>query len=172
LSREPAALTTMAASKDDLGARAATLVTSVTWPGKPGERIVAPLTAQEQRRFEAGRETYKSICQACHQPDGRGQDKLAPSLIGSPFAVASAEIPARILLSGKEGPIGLMPPIGSTLNDEQIAGVLTYIRREWGHTAAPVDPALIATIRALTSSRTRPWTDAELAALPAGRGGG
>jgi mono/diheme cytochrome c family protein/glucose/arabinose dehydrogenase len=172
LSREPAALTTLAGSKDDLGARAATLMASVTWPGKPGERIIAPLTAQEQQRFEAGREIYKSICQACHQPDGRGQDKLAPSLIGSPLAVASAEIPARILLSGKEGPIGLMPPIGSTLNDEQIAGVLTYIRREWGHTAAPVEPALIATIRALTSSRTRPWTDAELAALPAGRGGG
>ena len=35
-------------------------------------------------------------------------------------------------LNGKEGPIGLMPPIGVVLSDEQIAAVLTYIRREWG----------------------------------------
>ena len=25
-----------------------------------------------------------------------------------------------------------MPPVGLTLTDDQIAGVLTYIRREWG----------------------------------------
>ncbi len=46
----------------------------------------------------------------------------------------------RILLNGKEGTIGLMPPVGQTLNDEQIAGVLTYIRRMWGHTGSPVSP--------------------------------
>ena len=32
-----------------------------------------------------------------------------------------------------------MPPLGSALTDEQIAAVLTYIRREWGQTASPVD---------------------------------
>ena len=172
LTREPTALTGLAGSMDDLGARAATLVTFVTWPGKRGERIVAPLRADEQQRFDAGREVYRTICQACHQPDGRGQDKLAPSLIASPFALANAEIPARILLNGKEGSIGLMPPIGSALNDDQIAAVLTYIRREWGHTATPVDAALIKRMRALTSSRTRPWTETELLALPASRRGG
>ncbi len=65
-----------------------------------------------------------------------------------------------------------MPPIGSALTDEQIAAVLTYIRREWGHAATPVDAALIKTIRTLTAGRTRPWTDSELMAVPAnGRGG-
>jgi mono/diheme cytochrome c family protein len=32
---------------------------------------------------------------------------------------------ARILLAGKEGAIGLMPPLASALSDEQIAAVLT-----------------------------------------------
>ena len=59
-----------------------------------------------------------------------------------------------------------MPPIGSVLNDEQIAAVLTYIRREWGNGASPVDPALVKSIRALTAGRTRPWTDSELLTLP------
>ncbi len=172
LTREPTPLTTLAASTEELSARAATLVTYVTWPGKRGETIVAPLTADEQRRFDAGREVYRNICQACHQPDGRGQDRLAPSLIASPLALANAGIPARILLNGKEGSTGLMPPIGSALTDEQIAAVLTYIRREWGHAATPVDAALIKTVRTLTAGRTRPWTESELMAVPAnGRGG-
>lgn len=169
LNREPAALTALAASKDDLAPRAATLLTAVTWPGKPGETIITPLTAAEQRRYDAGREVYANICQPCHQPDGRGQASLAPSLITSPLALAAGGIPARILLNGKEGSVGLMPPIGSALNDEQIAGVLTYIRRSWGNTAAPVDPGLVKSIRALTAGRTRPWTDEELLAITPAR---
>ena len=172
LDREPGALTSLAVSTDDLGSRAVTLLATVTWPGKPGEAVLAPLTAVEQQRFDAGREVYRNICQACHQADGRGQDKLAPSLIVSPLALADAAIPARILLNGKEGSVGLMPPIGSMLNDDQIAAVLTYIRREWGNAATPVDPALIKTMRALTAGRTKPWTDAELNALPRGSGPG
>jgi len=136
------------------------------WPGKPGVEADAPaLTAEQQKRFDAGREIYRNICQACHQPDGRGQEKLAPPLIGSPLALAPPDIPARILLGGKEGPIGLMPPIGSALDDEQIASVLTYIRREWGQAASAVDPSTIKTVRAETASRTRPWSDAELRAM-------
>jgi mono/diheme cytochrome c family protein len=142
------------------------------WPGKPGAAAPLPaLTADEQRRFDAGAEVYKNICQACHQPDGRGQDRVAPSLVGSALALAPPEIPARILLNGKEGPVGLMPPIGATLNDDQIAGVLTYIRREWGQPGTPVDPATVKAVRAQTASRTRPWTNDELLSMmPAGRG--
>lgn len=172
LKREPAPFTALAASTDDLAARAKTVLTHVTWPGKRGEASVTPLTAAEARRFDEGREIYKNICQACHQADGRGQDQLAPSLVASRLALASPEIAARILLNGKEGSVGLMPPIGSALNDDQIAAVLTYVRREWGNDGSPVDAALIKRMRALTAARTRPWTDGELNALPAaGRGG-
>ena len=117
--------------------------------------------ADEQERFDAGQEVYKNICQACHQPDGRGQEKVAPSLVGSALALAPAEVTARILLNGKEGPIGLMPPVGSVLTDDQIAAVLTYIRREWGQAGTPVDPATVKSVRALTAGRTRPWTNDE-----------
>jgi mono/diheme cytochrome c family protein len=139
----------------------------VTWPGKAGDAAaVTPLSAAEQKRFDLGREVYRNVCQSCHQPDGRGQDKLAPSLIGSVVALASPDIPARVLLNGKEGTTGLMPPIGASLNDEQVASVLTYVRREWGQTGAPVPLETIATIRRLTADRARPWTDGELMKLP------
>jgi mono/diheme cytochrome c family protein len=163
LSREPGALTRLAAGTDDLSGRAAKLLARISWPGKAGEPApVAPLTAEEQRRFEAGQEVYRNLCQSCHQPDGRGQDKLAAGLVGSSMALAPPEVPVRILLHGKEGAIGLMPPIGGTLNDEQIAGVLTYIRREWGNSGAPVDAATVEAVRGITKGRARPWTDAEL----------
>jgi mono/diheme cytochrome c family protein len=168
LNSEPSAMSAMSKRTDDLAARAANVLARVEWPGKPGASApVAPLTPEEQQRFDAGREVYRNICQTCHQPDGRGQEKIAPSLIGSTLALAAPDIPARILLNGKEGPIGLMPPVGSVLTDDQIAGVLTYIRREWGQAGSPVDSATVKTVRDANAGRTRPWTHAELLALAA-----
>ena len=73
------------------------------------------------------------------------------------------------MLNGKEGPIGLMPPLGNALTDDQIAAVLTYVRREWGHSASAVDPAVVIATRKATADRTRPWTNDELTALLGGR---
>ena len=75
----------------------------------------------------------------------------------------SVEALARVLLQGKEGSVGLMPALGATLSDDQIAASLTYLRRAWGHTASPVDPATVKKIRDETAGRTRPWTSDELA---------
>jgi mono/diheme cytochrome c family protein len=173
LSKEPSAFSALASTTTELGPRAAEVLKRVEWPGKPGAAApITPLTPEEQQRFNAGQEVYRNICQACHQPDGRGQDRVAPSLVGSPLALASPDIPARILMNGKEGPIGLMPPVGFTLSDEQIAGVLTYIRREWGQDGTPVDVATVKQVREMTKDRTRPWKHDELMALvAAGRGG-
>ena len=81
------------------------------------------------------------------------------------MTTAPAEIPIRILLNGKEGAFGLMPAIGGKLNDEQIANVLTYVRREWGQAASPVDADTVKAVRALSAGRSRPWTDDELMKL-------
>jgi putative membrane-bound dehydrogenase-like protein len=172
LVREPVAFATLAGGSDTLASRAANVLGRIEWPGKPGAaNPVAPLTAAEQQRFDSGREVYRNICQACHQPDGRGLARVAPSLIGSVLALAPSEITARILLNGKEGAVGLMPPIGATLTDDQIASVLTYVRREWGQAGDPVDPATVEAVRAQTATRTRPWTDDELLLMMSGRGG-
>jgi mono/diheme cytochrome c family protein/glucose/arabinose dehydrogenase len=165
LSREPALTSLASSDQSGLGQRVTAVLARVEWPGKPGVAVAAPLTAEEQQRFNAGREVYQSLCAACHQPDGRGRENVAPSLLGSEFALAPAGVPARIVLNGKEGTTGLMPPLGSVLTDDQIAAVLTYIRREWGHTASAVDAATIKEVRSLTAARARPWTPDELSAL-------
>jgi mono/diheme cytochrome c family protein len=165
LSAEPVAFATLASSHDPLAARAQAVLARVGWPGKPGMATVRPLTPEEQRRFDAGREVYRNICQACHQPDGRGHEKMAASLVGSGLALGPPEITARILMNGKEGSVGLMPPIGAALTDEQVADVLTYVRREWGQGGTPVTPLTVKNVRAKVAGRTRPWTNDELVKL-------
>jgi mono/diheme cytochrome c family protein/glucose/arabinose dehydrogenase len=166
LNRAPASFVALSTGGGELSTRAAAVLSRIAWPGKPGSpAAVPPLSAEEQQRFNAGQEVYRNVCQACHQPDGRGQAKIAASLVNSTLALARAEIPVRILLNGKEGAIGLMPPVGQVFSDEQIADVLTYIRREWGQGGSPVDPATVANVRASTAGRQRPWTDSELQAL-------
>jgi mono/diheme cytochrome c family protein len=168
LREEPAAFNALALGTGDVPNRAAAVLAKVEWPTKPGVvSAVAPLTAAELTRFETGRDVYQNACQSCHQPDGRGQDRIAASLVGSVYALAPAEVPVRILLGGKEGDIGLMPPLGSMLNDDQIAAVLTYVRREWGQQGTAVDPAVVAAVRKASAGRPRPWTNDELSKLAA-----
>ena len=52
------------------------------------------------------------------------------------------------------------------MGDDNLAAILTYIRREWGHTSSPVEPETVAKIRAATSERLDAWTQPELLKLP------
>jgi mono/diheme cytochrome c family protein len=177
LSREPSAFTALAASRSELAPRVSALLGRINWPGKAtvagAAPAAAPLNAEQQRLYATGQTVFSSLCMACHGDDGRGKEKLGPSLIGSQLALAAnPDVPVRILLQGKEGPVGLMPPLGASLSDEQIAGALTYVRRQWGNDASAVDPNTVKDTRAATSARTRPWTNDELLALAAGGRGG
>jgi mono/diheme cytochrome c family protein len=142
------------------------------WPGKPGvgpSVAPAPLSGEELTRFNAGKTLYSTICASCHLIDGRGQDGLAPPLLDSDWILGSPQASVRIIMYGLSGAIsvsgrsyiGEMPGLGA-LNDEQIASVLTYLRREWGHAAAPVDPEVVKSIRAATAGRVNPWGWREL----------
>ena len=131
------------------------------------------LSPDQKARFESGKELYAVICGACHQPHGNGQDGLAPPLANSEWVTGSEGRLIRVALQGVRGPIKVSGkdfqmemPAMAILEDEQIAAVLTYIRREWGNVAAPVDPKAIAKIRAETEKREEAWTEAELLRIP------
>ena len=173
LSRQPDSFAALASSGGELGARATNLLARMNWPGKAGAPApVTPLTPAEQQWYTTGQTVYMSLCMACHQEDGRGREKVAPSLVGSQFALAPPVVPIRILLHGKEGTVGLMPPLGGGLTDEQIAGALTYVRRQWGNAGSAVDPTTVGEVRSATAGRTRPWTNDELLAIAGGGRGG
>jgi mono/diheme cytochrome c family protein/glucose/arabinose dehydrogenase len=165
LTREPA-LIAVAAEKGELGDRAAKVMARIGWPGKAGAApAAAALNAADQKRFTAGQEIYRNICEGCHGAEGREQPGAAPAIAGAPSVIGAPGVPIRVLLHGKEGPIGLMPAHGEILNDAEIAAVLTYIRRSWGQTASPIDPAAVQQVRTATADRKRAWTPAELAQI-------
>jgi mono/diheme cytochrome c family protein len=58
-----------------------------------------------------------------------------------------------------------MPGLG-VLTDDEIAAVLTYVRREWDHDADPVDPKTVTEVRAEVGNRLRPWSERELLQIP------
>ncbi|MBL9210425.1 MAG: c-type cytochrome [Opitutaceae bacterium] len=156
--------------------RLARLTDVVVWPGKPGvtaTAAVTPLTKEQQARFDAGKALFAGVCAACHQLNGRGLDGLAPPLLDSEWILGSHERPVRIVLHGVRGPItvlgrvhtGDMPGFGGALDDLQISSILTYLRREWGHTASPVDPEQVKAIRAATAGHTDAWSPEELNAF-------
>jgi mono/diheme cytochrome c family protein/glucose/arabinose dehydrogenase len=143
----------------------------LTWAGKPGavEVKVVPLTPDQQALFAKGKVTYTTLCGVCHQPTGAGMPGLAPPLLNSEWALGPTDRPIRIVLGGLTGPVEVggtkwqleMPGL-PILSDEDIAGVLTYIRREWEHSESAVSPQEVASIRTATKSRAKPWTAEEL----------
>ena len=161
----------MAQSSDPaLAEFAAELHGSLLWPGREDLDlpVVRPLDEAETRRFRAGRELYASICASCHQPSGRGQAGKAPALRASEWVLGDPERLVRIVRYGLIGPLEVrgeawddeMPGWGST--DEELAAVLTYIRREWGNGVEPVDVETVGRATRETPERLSPFTTAEL----------
>lgn len=145
----------------------------IVWPGKPGYVAPAaarPLTGEEQAGFNRGKELYAFICGACHQPHGNGQEGLAPPLVDSEWTTGSEQRLIRIVLHGLRDEITVkgqkwnlnMPAFGEAVDDQQIADVLTYVRREWGHTAEPVKAETVKVVRAATAGQEDSWTEAQL----------
>jgi len=142
-------------------------------PKKGTNTQAKPLTADEQKLFDNGRGVYEATCLACHQPHGMGQEGLAPGLVGTDWVAGPPERLVRIVLNGLRGPVKVkdqtyeldMPSLG-VLDDEQIASVLTYVRREWGHTYSAVTPALVKKVREETAKREDAWTEPELLQIP------
>jgi mono/diheme cytochrome c family protein/glucose/arabinose dehydrogenase len=155
----PAAMAKLTTSLTDKEGAAALkgLNERVMWVGKAGAPkppVVAPLTPAQVASFERGRTIYNGLCAGCHQPHGYGLDGLAPPLVDSEWVLGKPDIVALIIMNGLGGPVKVsgrtwdlsMPPMAQ-LNDEDLAAVVTYVRREWEHTATPVDTKFVKTLR-------------------------
>lgn len=95
-----------------------------------------------------GHAVYTRHCAACHGKDGQGKLDVYPSLAGNTSILAQSPVNAirKVLLGGfapttKTFPRPYsMPPFIETLNDHEVALVVTYIRHAWHnrpHTDAP-----------------------------------
>ena len=111
--------------------------------------IAAPAAGPADR----GAVIYMQNCVPCHRDKGEGVPNVYPSLAGSPAVVGDPVELAQWVLSQKRHasiPPGRYPTqmlLFGWLKDQDAAALLTYIRSNFGNSAAPVDAAMIARAR-------------------------
>jgi len=93
--------------------------------------------------MERGGKVYAANCAVCHQPTGKGAGAF-PALDGSKIANGPIAQHVSIVLKGKN----VMPSWAPTLNDVEIASVITFERNSWGnHTGDILQPKQVADAR-------------------------
>lgn len=121
---------------------------------------------------------YQRACLSCHGAEGQGKPGLYPPLAEVDWVNApKPDRLIRIVLQGIAGPIEVngkpwptptpfMPGHAATLKDEEIATLLTWLRRSMGNHAPVISAAEVASIRAATADRKSMWKAAELLQIP------
>ena len=111
----------------------------------PGAADTGPLPKEALAAYMAkGSKIYSAKCSGCHGSDAKGNGSTFPSLVGSPWPNGETERFAMIILNGLEGPVddgktyGVMPPQGIGMAAEDLAGIMTYVRNNFGNTKGDV----------------------------------
>jgi nitrite reductase (NO-forming) len=115
--------------------------------------LAAPAKTKAQR-ITRGEQVFKTNCVACHQITGQGIPGAFPPLANSDFLNGDKVRAIRTVTGGRQGKIivngkefnGVMP--AWTLNDEDIANVLTYVYNSWGNSKKEVTPQEVKAHRA------------------------
>ena len=141
----------------------------------PALPALPPLDDVAARRASRGAALF-GTCSICHGPEGEGLRGLGPRLQGSPRIEHDDEELLKIIFDGLTGPLSVdgekwnatMPGQreNSVFSDDAVAGLATWLRRQWGHRGAEVTPARVAEIRAETAGRLQPWHAGELRGEP------
>jgi nitrite reductase (NO-forming) len=111
------------------------------------------VATSKEEQIALGKNTFKQNCAACHQAEGTGIPGAFPPLAKSDFLNADKGRAIGIVKNGLTGKIvvngekydGVMPML--SLNDEQIANVLTFIYNSWGNAGHQVKPDEVANVK-------------------------
>jgi mono/diheme cytochrome c family protein len=131
----------------------------------------------QQEQMKDGETIYRNLCSTCHGEDARGVAltdskegaMMGPPLAGSPRVTGHRDYVIKTLLHGLTGPLAgqtytqVMLPMGAQ-NDQWIANIASFIRNEFGNSAAFVSAGDVGRVRAATASRKAMWTFGELEA--------
>jgi mono/diheme cytochrome c family protein len=125
--------------------------------------------------FNQGKQVYErdGSCMTCHQVDGKGLDASGfPPLAGTKWVLESEERLIKIALNGLYGPITVlnkqyagavpMTPNRDLLDDQELAGVLTYVRNAFGNKASVITVEKVKQVRQTTLDKQGFYTAEEL----------
>lgn len=119
----------------------------------PQEKRVIPVAETREERIEFGRETYMSVCQACHMADGSGIEGAFPPVAESDYLNENPERGVSAVVHGLSGEItvngetynGVMPR--QNLTNEEVANVITYILNNFGNDGGEITPDQVERVR-------------------------
>ncbi|MDR3693654.1 cytochrome c [Mucilaginibacter sp.] len=102
-----------------------------------------------------GKVVYGKICVACHMADGNGVPMMNPPLINTTYVLGDKTKLITIVLNGFKEEVeingqtysNIMTP-HKDLTDQQIADVLTFVRRSFGNKASSVKTSEVKKVRA------------------------
>jgi alcohol dehydrogenase (quinone), cytochrome c subunit len=155
----------------DLQAMAAYLKTLAPSPGRAPKFAANPATAAalaKGHEADRGAELYDDNCAACHHTDGAGSPKALPMIAGnSSVLTQDPNSLIRLVLAGSSlpgttaapSPLG-MPGFAWRLSNEEVAQLLTFIRRSWGNQASSVTAGEVARVRSTLNAPTLPTKSA------------
>ncbi len=109
--------------------------------------ILASFLALAALAFAAsGEQVYQTYCMSCHQANGKGITGAFPPLVEEVPELIGKGDKGRaflidVVLFGLQGQItagggtfnGMMPGLGGSLKDADVAAVLTYVAKAWGN---------------------------------------
>jgi mono/diheme cytochrome c family protein len=113
----------------------------------PGGGASGPAPKEALAAYAAkGAKQYSAKCNGCHGADAKGDGANYPSLAGSKRVLGPTEGFAMVILNGMQGPIsdgktygaGLMPPQGAGMSAEDLAGLMTYLRNNFGNASGDI----------------------------------
>lgn len=100
-------------------------------------------TWSREELMEKGRGSYNKYCSVCHQLGGEGLPPNFPPLKGSKIATGPVPDHINIILHGKN-----MMPAWDTLNNLELAAIITYERNAWeNNTGDVVQPSEVQAAR-------------------------
>lgn len=122
--------------------------------------LLGLIAAGSLRAAVDGSELYTANCSSCHQASGAGLPNIAPALKGNAYVSGSPAVLIDLLLKGpaevlpKDRPsfgANTMDAFLYKLNDEEIAAVLTYVRKTFGKDVKSPD----VDVKAVEAARAR-----------------
>lgn len=135
------------------------------------------LKKADKAAYQLGAKVFQreSHCATCHLTHGKGNANVYPSLVDSPWVTGSEDRLIKLSLHGMWGKIVVhgktydpsrgVPPMTafrSLLKDDELAGVLTFVRNTWGNKASVISTESVTRVRKETLARTTFWKPEDL----------
>ncbi|WPU94356.1 cytochrome c [Mucilaginibacter sabulilitoris] len=103
----------------------------------------------------SGKAIYDKYCLTCHQADGGGVPNMNPPLIKTSYVLGDKSRLIKVVLNGFAESVDIdgesysnVMPAHDFLKDQEIAAVLTYVRKNFTNKAPAISSSQVKAVRA------------------------